>query len=95
MEQDDRKASMCAWHLTRSPLFSSRHLRSASTSQDAAAVAFFPSPVPLTALVPATGVDGAAAGSIAAHHNHSPPHVAEQHITTTRLLAAFTIIGYG
>ena len=67
-EQEERKASMCAWHLTRSPLFSSRHLRSASTSQAAAAAAgaaglgcvFSSLPLP-----PATETDVAAAAAAA------------------------------
>ena len=50
-EHEDRKASMWAWHLARSPLFSSRHLRSASTSH--AAATFFSSlPLPMLLLVP-------------------------------------------
>ena len=59
-EQDDRKASMCAWHLTRSPLFSSRHFRSASTSH-AAALGCLVSSLPLPT---AAEADAAAASMV-------------------------------
>lgn len=61
VEQEERKASMWSWHLERSPLFSSRHLRSAATSHAAAfffvAVPSLPPPPP----VPASASAAAAA----------------------------------